>query len=965
MNRLFTSSLIALLGVSYLLSTTVIAGNDACVVPATDKIIPSQASEYWSGDVGMSAGTAMILSKGNSGLQCRPGYIEIHERDAQGSWNQSALFTKSELFSENFSPELQCIDTEGDYALVGAHGNWPVQEGKVSTLYRNSTGVWEQVDVIDAPGEESGHEFGTHIDIQNDKALVASSSGRVYVYQHVFNGSWILTGSLPDSVGTIDDISLFGNSAVVSADGEVTIYSNSSNSWQQDAVLEPDDGGSFGSSVSLQLIQLVVGASDDGSGSAYVFRLQDGTWNQIAKLTPSDGQPGDRFGHDVAYFGTGVMISSPEHDASGESSGAAYFFDQPGFSGPWQEVAKIIAGDGRTDDRFGQVIDFAGNSVIFGGNMDDALSGQAYLLDGLYDDCNGNGGMDLCDISSGLSSDCNNNRIPDDCELIDGTASDCDGNGLLDECESDCNGNGVADACDLTDGTSLDCNANGIPDDCDVDCNANGIPDSCDIVTGSSDDLDGNGVPDECGIPCGTIASDRLTAGTMGGFDQFGSAMALQDHTLMISASPSGPGRGSVHVFTRQQDSNWFETDVLTSSADESITIRQYGSSVEISGDTAFISSRTDDGCGLIDGRVEILERQMDGGWTHVGTLTQGDEFDSDTFGTSIALEDNLAIISDTSFETNPTIYQRHSDGSWPETQTLPDGALVDGYTPYRYGYDMALDGDLLLVQADVSAGSGMNGSQVYAYERQSNGTWNQTAAFRGGKEIEDDDFGHSIDLSNGIALIGASSNAGGASVYQRQADGTWLQQSQLTAPETVVGFGQSVALSGDRAVIGTRSDKAFIFQSQLDGTWIGIDSIRPDEVMDGDRFAEQMTSDDGMIVLGAPGDDDFMEDTGSVYPYAIPVFAVTDDCNANGICDALDISVGISLDVDSDGVPDECGCPDANGDDSIDVNDLLFIIDSWGDCVPDQDCPADVDDDGLVNVNDILLVISEWGDCE
>jgi hypothetical protein len=32
-------------------------------------------------------------------------------------------------------------------------------------------------------------------------------------------------------------------------------------------------------------------------------------------------------------------------------------------------------------------------------------------------------------------------------------------------------------------------------------------------------------------------------------------------------------------------------------------------------------------------------------------------------------------------------------------------------------------------------------------------------------------------------------------------------------------------------------------------------------------------------------------------------------DCNANGIEDALDIANGTSSDLDSDGVPDECGC--------------------------------------------------------
>ncbi|MAT82201.1 MAG: hypothetical protein CMJ29_11235, partial [Phycisphaerae bacterium] len=61
----------------------------------------------------------------------------------------------------------------------------------------------------------------------------------------------------------------------------------------------------------------------------------------------------------------------------------------------------------------------------------------------------------------------------------------------------------------------------------------------------------------------------------------------------------------------------------------------------------------------------------------------------------------------------------------------------------------------------------------------------------------------------------------------------------------------------------------------------------------------------------------------------------------------------------------ENCECPDTNGDGLVDVNDILAVIDAWGDCVPDQDCPADVDGDDVVNVNDVLLVIGEWGACE
>ncbi|MDG2423998.1 MAG: hypothetical protein P8M22_08470 [Phycisphaerales bacterium] len=88
-------------------------------------------------------------------------------------------------------------------------------------------------------------------------------------------------------------------------------------------------------------------------------------------------------------------------------------------------------------------------------------------------------------------------------------------------------------------------------------------------------------------------------------------------------------------------------------------------------------------------------------------------------------------------------------------------------------------------------------------------------------------------------------------------------------------------------------------------------------------------------------------------------------DCNDNSVPDFIDIAFGTSEDTNNNGIPDECECPDTNGDGLVDVNDILAVIDAWGDCVPDQDCPADVDGDDVVDVNDLLLVIGEWGTCE
>jgi hypothetical protein len=66
-----------------------------------------------------------------------------------------------------------------------------------------------------------------------------------------------------------------------------------------------------------------------------------------------------------------------------------------------------------------------------------------------------------------------------------------------------------------------------------------------------------------------------------------------------------------------------------------------------------------------------------------------------------------------------------------------------------------------------------------------------------------------------------------------------------------------------------------------------------------------------------------------------------------------------------------ECGpgptCPgDTNGDNVVNVTDLLAVLGDWGACMPPcpPSCPADTNGDCMVDVSDLLLVLGAWGPC-
>ncbi|MDG2053633.1 MAG: hypothetical protein P8J86_02900, partial [Phycisphaerales bacterium] len=161
--------------------------------------------------------------------------------------------------------------------------------------------------------------------------------------------------------------------------------------WFEAAKLIASDGAEwdiFGESVSISGDDAVIGAGyddDNGSfsGSAYVFeRDVAGSWNEVQKLTASDGDAGDYVGYSVSISGDFVVLGALGDENDTESnSGSAYIFERDG-AGNWIEVQKLIASDGAEGDWFGWKVSISGNDAVIGAPYDDdngSSSGSAYV----------------------------------------------------------------------------------------------------------------------------------------------------------------------------------------------------------------------------------------------------------------------------------------------------------------------------------------------------------------------------------------------------------------------------------------------------------------------------------------------------------------------------------------------------------------------------------------------------------
>jgi hypothetical protein len=201
-------------------------------------------------------------------------------------------------------------------------------------------------------------------------------------------------------------IAISGNTVVVGdfdanieTYGAVYVYVKPANGWanmtQVAKLTSSDNGEGFGVSVAISGNTIVVGAANTsnfatpaaGPGAAYVFVEPSGGWadmTETAKLTASDGQPGDAFGNSVSISTSTIAVGAFfALDSSGNSfAGKAYVFLRPssGWAGSLNETAKLTASDSQLLNYMGASIATNGNTVVAGSYGHNNFQGTAYVF---------------------------------------------------------------------------------------------------------------------------------------------------------------------------------------------------------------------------------------------------------------------------------------------------------------------------------------------------------------------------------------------------------------------------------------------------------------------------------------------------------------------------------------------------------------------------------------------------------
>lgn len=306
------------------------------------------------------------------------------------------------------------VALKNKYAMLGAsRSDLKGEDAGAVFAFEKKGNKWSEQQVLTATDAKAGDAFGQSIALTERFLVIGAphsdapleNSGSAYVFIRE-NNKWQFHSKLTAKDGAQGDlfgisVAIHGNTLLVGADlnderaekaGAVYAYHFDGKQWHQQAKLMANDGANtdiFGVRVALFGDTALISARRDDiegvgkdAGSAYIFERSNGHWQQKQKLVAPDGKADDRFARGVALGENTALITAMHNDANGNNAGALYVFKKQ--QGEWHYSSKVFAKHGQPEDRFGWNIALSNQTAIVASpHRDDngENSGAAYIID--------------------------------------------------------------------------------------------------------------------------------------------------------------------------------------------------------------------------------------------------------------------------------------------------------------------------------------------------------------------------------------------------------------------------------------------------------------------------------------------------------------------------------------------------------------------------------------------------------
>ena len=296
---------------------------------------------------------------------------------------------------------------------------------------------------------------------------------------------------------------------------------------------------------------------------------------------------------------------------------------------------------------------------------------------------------------------------------------------------------------------------------------------------------------------------------------QFGWAVDVSGDRAVVGA-PMEPSPDGITGATYVQElvgGSWTEAERVAVTAVESF----FGSTVAIEGDWAvvgapFATPPTFTGPGV----AHVYRRNPGtGDWNFHTLLGAADSIDYIEFGSSVAIDGDVIVVGaekgvkDDAIIGGAAYVFRRQGSNWNQEAKLTafDAAYHD-----RFGDAVAVSGEVILVGAKAEDARGEEAGAAYVFTRDpETGAWSQTQKLVASDGGEGDEFGYAISIDGARAVVGAwlaegeTASTAGAVYFFRRSGGAWMEDDIFRAFNGAYGdgFGASVSISGDCAVVG------------------------------------------------------------------------------------------------------------------------------------------------------------------
>lgn len=234
-----------------------------------------------------------------------------------------------------------------------------------------TSGKAQDPDTLRSTDEFPFSFFGSSVALSGDRALVGG-----YIFEPSEDGSWKQEAEIEHSMFAE---ALDGEFALIGhfAQNEVAVFEHQpGGAWPRVATIHADDaveGDNFGISVAIDGDRALVGAAGTGEsaggGAAYIFeRESDGSWTQVAKVTPLDpSEDSGRFGWRVALDGDRALVAWGNRDLPDQpgwlASGVVHLFQrQP--DGSWPLASKLVIPGVSEESQLGESVSVEGDIAV-------------------------------------------------------------------------------------------------------------------------------------------------------------------------------------------------------------------------------------------------------------------------------------------------------------------------------------------------------------------------------------------------------------------------------------------------------------------------------------------------------------------------------------------------------------------------------------------------------------------------